>query len=57
MRRDLEKRVEALEKAAAPEIGTWLDLWTAADAPPGQTFTASPAMQELFNECREGLTP
>lgn len=53
MRRDLVRRVEALEEDANPGIATWLDLVLAADAPPGTTFTVSPEMAELFDSCRE----
>jgi len=47
---NLERRIESLEKDAASRICTWLDLCDAADAPPGTTFTVSPAMQGLFEQ-------
>lgn len=49
MRRDLIRRVEALERDGNYEIATWLDLVKAADAPPGTPLKLSPAMQDLFD--------
>lgn len=49
MRRDLVRRVEALEQGGNYDIATWLDLVKAADAPPGTPLKPSPAMQDLFD--------
>jgi hypothetical protein len=48
-KREIERRIAALEADADPTICTWLDLVKAADAPPGTPLILSPAMQKLFD--------
>lgn len=48
MRRDLARRVEALEEDANPAISTWADLVVAVEEG-RDPIAISPAMQSLFN--------
>lgn len=55
MRRDLVRRVEALEEDANPAISTWADLVAAAEEG-RDPIILSPAMQDLF-DTQAGVTP
>ncbi|WP_214084195.1 hypothetical protein [Methanoculleus sp.] len=55
-RREIERRLTALEEDANPEICTWVDLMNAVDEG-RENLVLSPAMQDLFDSALSGRVP